>query len=109
MAAGTLGTLAWGLSIGDMTHAMALAFTVFVLFQIANALNSRSEQESVFSAETLRNGKLWAALAGVLVTVAGQRRLQRRTAGSVRPVRCADGVPGAAALPSGGGDVGGRR
>jgi Ca2+-transporting ATPase len=67
MAAGTLGVLAFGIETGTEEHALALAFTTFVLFQVFNALCVRSETESVFSRSTLRNGKLWAALATVVV------------------------------------------
>ena len=66
MAAGTLGVLAWGKESGTEHHAVTLAFTTFVLFQVFNALSVRSEAGSVFSTETLRNSKLWAALAGVV-------------------------------------------
>ena len=67
MTAGTLGVLAWQDSIGSEEHALAVAFTTFVLFQLFNALNVRSEEHSVFSADTLRNAKLWVALGLVLV------------------------------------------
>ena len=66
MAAGTLGVLAYGLRGGDEPRALAMTFTTFVLFQVANAFNARSEEASVFSRETLRNRRLWAALAGVV-------------------------------------------
>jgi Ca2+-transporting ATPase len=66
MAAGTLGVLAWGKESGTEHHAMTLAFTTFVLFQVFNALSVRSEAGSVFSTETLRNSRLWAALAVVV-------------------------------------------
>lgn len=67
MAIGTLGVLAYGEATGTTEHALAMAFTTFVLFQIFNVLNARSERDSVFRRESLRNGKLWAAIAGVLV------------------------------------------
>ncbi|CAA9269053.1 MAG: Lead, cadmium, zinc and mercury transporting ATPase; Copper-translocating P-type ATPase [uncultured Acidimicrobiales bacterium] len=66
MAAGTLGVLTFGLETGTEDHALAMAFTTFVLFQIFNALCARSETASVFSRDTLRNGKLWAALIVVV-------------------------------------------
>jgi Ca2+-transporting ATPase len=66
MAAGTLGVLAFGIGSGTEEHALAMAFTTFVLFQVFNALCARSETVSVFSRETLRNAKLWAALAVVV-------------------------------------------
>ena len=66
MAAGTLGVLAFGMETGSEDHALALAFTTFVLFQVFNALCARSETASVFHRDTLRNGKLWAALVAVV-------------------------------------------
>ena len=66
MAAGTLGVLAFGLDSGTEHHALALAFTTFVLFQVFNALCARSETDSLLSRATLRNAKLWAALAAVV-------------------------------------------
>lgn len=67
MAVGTLGVLRFGLGTGTEAHALSMAFTTFVLFQLFNAFNARSERATVFSRDTLRNGRLWAALAGVLV------------------------------------------
>lgn len=67
MTAGTLGVLAYERGAGTEAHALAVAFTTFVAFQLFNALNVRSEHRSVFDRETLRNGKLWAALGLVLV------------------------------------------
>ena len=66
MTAGTLGVLTWQSSIGKDEHAVTFAFTTFVLFQLFNALNVRSEQRTVFSPDTLRNPRLWAALGLVL-------------------------------------------
>jgi P-type Ca2+ transporter type 2C len=69
MAAGTLAVFAWGLDVrpdDDGAFATTLAFTTFVLFQFVNAVNARVEHTSVFTRHTLRNGKLWLALAGVL-------------------------------------------
>ena len=68
MAAGTLGGLTFGIGTGSEDHALALAFTTFVLFQVFNALCARSETASVFGRDTLRNAKLWAAL-GVVVAL----------------------------------------
>ncbi|MFN8017989.1 MAG: cation-translocating P-type ATPase [Acidimicrobiales bacterium] len=73
MAIGTLGVLAGGIAWGSGSdaeaeaHALAMAFTTFVFFQIFNAFNARSEDATVFRRESLRNGKLWAALAVVAV------------------------------------------
>lgn len=66
MAAGTLGVLAWADRQGGEDEALTLAFTTFVLFQVGNALNARAEGRSVFHRATLTNGKLWAALVGVV-------------------------------------------
>jgi Ca2+-transporting ATPase len=68
MAAGTLGVLTFGIETGNEDHALALAFTTFVLFQVFNALCARSETASVFGRDTLRNAKLWVAL-GVVVAL----------------------------------------
>jgi P-type Ca2+ transporter type 2C len=70
MAVGTLAAFGWALARGpddDGSFAVSLAFTTFVLFQFFNAVNSRVEQSTAFTRHTLRNGKLWLALAGVLV------------------------------------------
>ncbi len=73
MAAGTLGVLAAagraGLPTGTAT---SWAFTAFVFFQVANALNARSERISLVSRHTLTNRPLWAALVAVVgLQVAG--------------------------------------
>ncbi len=69
MAIGTIGVFAWMLQAHpDDGGALAgtMAFTTFVLFQFVNAVNARLEYTTVFDRHTLRNGKLWSALAGVL-------------------------------------------
>jgi Ca2+-transporting ATPase len=71
MAIGTLGVLASVDGPGDGERALTMAFTTFVLFQLGNALNARAEGRSVFHRATLTNGKLWAALVGVLVLQVG--------------------------------------
>lgn len=43
------------------------AFTTFVLFQLANVFNARTESATVWSRESLTNTKLWSAVG----TVAG--------------------------------------
>ena len=66
MAALTLGILAWAKDeYGESTGA-TMAFTAFVLLQIVNALNVRSEG-TIFSPTTFTNRWLWAALATVTV------------------------------------------
>lgn len=68
MATGTLLVFA-GARHGDVDVEVAgtMAFTVFVAFQLFNALNARSEQASVFRRHTLTNAGLWGALAAVAV------------------------------------------
>lgn len=63
MAAGTLALLGWKGVGAD--HAATLAFTTFVLFQLFNLLNVRTEPRSVFSRQTFTNARLWLALAVV--------------------------------------------
>jgi Ca2+-transporting ATPase len=63
MAIGTLGVLAWQRSVGTEQHALDMAFTTFVFFQLFNVFNARNELGTAFSKESLRNGKLWLALA----------------------------------------------
>lgn len=67
MAVGTLGVYAWGEMQHGHAYAVSLAFTTFVLFQIFNVFNARSEHESTFNANFFSNGKLWAALAIIFV------------------------------------------
>ncbi len=67
MAAGTLGVLAWFRpeSRGGEAHALAMAFTTFVVFQLFNALAARAETRSVFHRDTFTNSKLWISLGAV--------------------------------------------
>ena len=69
MAGGTLAVLAVydDAAHGGREHALAMAFTTFVLFQLFNALCARAETRSVFHRDTFTNGKLWTALGAVLV------------------------------------------
>ncbi|MBN2624755.1 MAG: HAD-IC family P-type ATPase, partial [Acidimicrobiales bacterium] len=67
MAVGTLGVLAYGEATGSTEHALAMAFTTFVLFQVFNVFNARDEQGTAFTRGSLRNRKLWAALGVVVV------------------------------------------
>ena len=67
MAAGTLTAYAWAMQSGDVTKAMTLAFTTFVLFQFFNIFNARAENHSAFNRQFFSNGKLWLALFAVLV------------------------------------------
>ena len=67
MMAGTLYLFRQGLETHGQTYALTLAFTTFVLFQFFNVFNARAENGSAFNTHFFRNGKLWLALAGVLV------------------------------------------
>jgi Ca2+-transporting ATPase len=64
MAAGTLGILA----IAPDPVAPTMAFTVFVLFQIANAISVRTEYGPSVGRHALTNPRLWVAL-GIVVTL----------------------------------------
>jgi Ca2+-transporting ATPase len=66
MAAGTLGAYAWGHPHGH-DYAVTLAFTTFVLFQFFNIFNARAEHRSAFNRQFFSNGKLWLALAAVVL------------------------------------------
>jgi len=68
MAIGTLGVLAFydNADRGGRQHALAMAFTTFVLFQLFNALCARAEERTVFHRDTFTNRKLWIALGAVL-------------------------------------------
>ncbi|MCX7098338.1 MAG: calcium-translocating P-type ATPase, PMCA-type [Methylococcales bacterium] len=66
MAIGTLGILYYGLQHGTPNFATTLAFNTFVLFQVANVFNARSEQGTAFNANFFTNKFLWLALFAVL-------------------------------------------
>jgi P-type Ca2+ transporter type 2C len=66
MAAGTLAAYAWALQSGDVSRAMTLAFTTFVLFQFFNIFNARAEYGSAFNSQFFSNGRLWLALFAVV-------------------------------------------
>jgi Ca2+-transporting ATPase len=66
MTVGTLAVLAFAREpLGDAAAA-TLAFTTFVLFQVANVFNARAERGTAFNAAFFRNRMLWASLAGVV-------------------------------------------
>jgi Ca2+-transporting ATPase len=68
MAIGTLGVLYFDLQNGaEIRHATSLAFTTFVLFQIFNAFNARSEKGSAFNSHFFSNKALWGSIIGVLI------------------------------------------
>ncbi len=64
MATGTLAVLA----LAPDPVAPTMAFTVFVLLQVVNALMVRRDGRSVLDRHTLTNGRLWAAL-GIVTTL----------------------------------------
>jgi Ca2+-transporting ATPase len=67
MMIGTLAVYIYALDEGDQVYAMTLAFTTFVLYQFFNVFNARVEHSTTFNRNFLRNGKLWLALAGVVL------------------------------------------
>jgi Ca2+-transporting ATPase len=67
MMLGTLLLFQHALAEQGQAYALTLAFTTFVLFQFFNVFNARNEHGSAFNPQFLKNGKLWLALAGVLV------------------------------------------
>jgi Ca2+-transporting ATPase len=67
MAIGTLGLLYSDLQINTREHATTLAFNCFVLFQVFNIFNARSEKSSAFTTEFFTNRLLWMALSGVVI------------------------------------------
>ncbi len=68
MAIGTLGVLYYDLQNGATAeHATCLAFTTFVLFQVFNAFNARTEKGSAFNQQFFANKILWASILGVII------------------------------------------
>ena len=67
MAAGTLGVLYTGLQSGETHHATTLAFTTFVLFQVVNVFNARTEKGSTFNGHFFTNRMLWLAIFSVIL------------------------------------------
>jgi Ca2+-transporting ATPase len=68
MAIGTLGVLYYDLQNGATAgHATCLAFTTFVLFQVFNAFNARTEKGSAFNRQFFANKILWASILAVIV------------------------------------------
>jgi Ca2+-transporting ATPase len=65
MAAGTLGIFVYARDTWNEEVALTMAFTTFVLFQMVNVFNARSETTSALSRYSFTNGKLWASVVGV--------------------------------------------
>ncbi len=66
MAIGTLGILVWALQTRTEEQALTLAFNTFVLFQIFNVFNARSDNGSAFNSTFFQNRMLWLALLSVV-------------------------------------------
>jgi Ca2+-transporting ATPase len=67
MAIGTLSLLSYELQTGTSQHATTMAFTSFVLFQLFNVFNARSEKHSTFNHYFFTNRILWLAIISVIV------------------------------------------
>eukprot|EP00011_Vannellida_sp_DIVA3-517-6-12_P004604 CAMPEP_0114610194 /NCGR_PEP_ID=MMETSP0168-20121206/3472_1 /TAXON_ID=95228 ORGANISM="Vannella sp., Strain DIVA3 517/6/12" /NCGR_SAMPLE_ID=MMETSP0168 /ASSEMBLY_ACC=CAM_ASM_000044 /LENGTH=877 /DNA_ID=CAMNT_0001821123 /DNA_START=40 /DNA_END=2669 /DNA_ORIENTATION=+ len=72
MVVGTLGTFYWELLVhrhadDPQTQAMTVSFTTFVMFQMFNAMNCRSEFKSVCSVGFFTNKFFVAAVAGSIL------------------------------------------
>ena len=52
----------YDLQIHDAEHAKTLAFTTFVLFQVFNVFNARTEKGTVFNRQFFKNSWLWLSL-----------------------------------------------
>ena len=66
MTAGTLGLFVWARDAYGEPVALTMTFTTFVLFQMVNAFNARTEHRSALSRYAFSNPKLWAAIGGVV-------------------------------------------
>jgi len=67
MAAGTLGLFFWQRQHGDLASARTVAFTTLAAFQWFQAMNARSQSQSVFSVGPLRNRWLLVGLGVAVV------------------------------------------
>ena len=67
MAAGTLGLFFWQSRNGDLQHARTVAFTTLAAFQWFQAMNARSQSQSVFSVGPLTNRWLLMGLGVAVV------------------------------------------
>jgi P-type Ca2+ transporter type 2C len=67
MAVGTLGLFVYARDTWGEPVALTMAFTTFVLFQMVNAFNARTEHVSALSRYAFTNSKLWLAIGGVVV------------------------------------------
>ncbi|MBD3366731.1 MAG: HAD-IC family P-type ATPase, partial [Candidatus Eisenbacteria bacterium] len=67
MAAGTLGLFLWQSRNGDLASARTVAFTTLAAFQWFQAMNARSQSQSVFTVGPLRNRWLLVGLGVAIV------------------------------------------
>jgi P-type Ca2+ transporter type 2C len=67
MAGGTLAVLYYDLQTADPEHAMTLAFNTFVLFQVFNIFNARTENGTSFNTQFFSNKALWFSLTSVVL------------------------------------------
>lgn len=67
MIFGTLATFYYHLEEDNVTHASSIAFTTFVMFQLFNALNCRSENRSAFKIGFFTNKFFVGAIIGCLI------------------------------------------
>lgn len=67
MAGATLTMLLTATSAYGAVVGLTMTFTTFVLLQLFNALNARSEHTTIFSAHLFTNRWLWFSLAAVLL------------------------------------------
>lgn len=68
MTSGTLAALRIGLDGPTPNRASTLAFTTFVLYQVFNTFNVRSEHDTSINRQFFTNYRLWGAL-GVMITL----------------------------------------
>lgn len=66
MMVGTLAVLYHGMHTGSQERALTMAFTTFVLFQLFNVFNARSENGTAFNLHFFDNRMLWISLIGAL-------------------------------------------
>ena len=66
IAIGTLGVLSVALDVRTEARARSFAFTTFVFFQVFSSFNARNERLSALRHQSLRNARLWVALAAVV-------------------------------------------
>jgi Ca2+-transporting ATPase len=72
MVIGTLAIFIWEIRAGsDLNRAVTMAFTVFVMFQMFNALNCRSEDKSLFKLGLFSNRYVILAVLGSVLMQLG--------------------------------------